>query len=520
MKEELFGLFDKENFSQIQKPLIVFDIANNHNGDINHGLKIIHEIYEVCKKFKDNFIFGFKFQYRHLDTFIHPDYKDREDIKYVKRFSETKLTEEEFRLMKEEVDKLGFISICTPFDENSVNLIEEHNFDFIKIASCSFTDWPLLERIVQTDLPIIASTAGVTLEEIDQVVLFFEHRNKKFIIMHCVGEYPTKRENLQLNQIELLKKRYPEITIGFSTHEEPDNIDSIKIAITKGAKVFERHVAVESNKYQINTYSSTPTQINKWLQAAQDAYKMCGIENGHYSNTEKEKSDLRVFKRGVFAKVDLKKGDRLTKENIFCAFPCSEGQLVANNMSKYIEYTLEKDIKSNGSINFKDLKIKKLRERVSEIIKKLKEIILKSHIALPNKIDLDLSHHYGIEEYEEWGAAILNCINREYCKKLIILLPGQKHPSHYHIKKEETFHVLYGDMDVDIDGEEKLLKAGDILTVKRKANHSFSSENGCIFEEVSTTHYKDDSFYKDEEIVKNENRKTYMTFWSERLYGE
>ncbi len=519
MKDELVSLFNKEN-SQIQKPLFVFDLANNHNGDINHGLKIIREVAEACKEFKDSFIFGFKFQYRNLDTFIHPNYKDRKDIKYVKRFSETRLAEEEFMLMKEEIEKLGFISVCTPFDEKSVDLIEKHNFDILKIASCSFTDWPLLERVIQTNLPIIASTSGASLEEVDKVVLFFEHRNKRFIIMHCVGEYPTKKENLQLNQIDLFKKRYPELTIGFSTHEEPDNTDSIKIAVSKGAGVFERHVDVKSDKYTINAYSSTPLQINKWLQAAKDAYKMQGLENTRYPGTEKEKSDLNGLKRGVFAKAELKKGDKLGNENIFYAIPWSEGQLAANDLSKYTECMLKEGIKVNEALNFNNLEIRNIRTNVLEIIKKLKEIIIKSNIALPNKLDLELSHHYGIERYEEYGAAILSCINREYCKKLIILLPGQKHPSHYHVKKEETFNVLYGDIKISIDGREELLKAGDILTIERKANHSFSSENGCVFEEVSTTHYKDDSFYEDEQVEKNKDRKTYMTFWSDWLHKE
>ncbi len=225
IKKELYSLFGKEDFSKRSKSLVVFDMANNHNGDVNHGLKIIREIHEVCKEFKEDFIFGFKFQYRDLDTFIHPDYKDRMDIKYVKRFSETRLNDDEFKLMKEEVDKLGFISVCTPFDEESVDKIVEQEFDMIKIASCSFTDWPLLEKVTQADLPIIASTASYKLEEIDKVVSFFEHRNKNLILMHCIGEYPTEKESLQLNQIDLLKKRYPEIKIGFSTHEEPENID-------------------------------------------------------------------------------------------------------------------------------------------------------------------------------------------------------------------------------------------------------------------------------------------------------
>ncbi len=498
------------------RPLFIFEMANNHMGSVEHGLRIIKEIHDSCKGF--DFNFGFKFQYRDMETFIHPDYKERNDLKYIKRFSETRLSEEQFAILKSEVDKLGFISICTPFDEKSVDLIEKQQFDVIKIASCSFTDWPLLERIALTNLPIIASTASATIEEIDRVVIFFENRNKNLCIMHCIGEYPTKRENLQLNQIDLLKSRYPEVTIGFSTHEEPNNIDSIKVAIAKGAKIFERHVAIESDEYPINAYSSTPSQINKWLQSAQDAYQMNGVENDRYSITEKERSDLRGLKRGVFAKVNLEKGEKLIKDNVFYAIPCKEEQLVSNDISKYIEYVLDKDVIANETINFNDLKIRNLREKVLEIIKKLKEIILKSQIALPDKIDLELSHHYGIDKYEEWGAAILNCINREYCKKLIILLPGQNHPFHYHVKKEETFHVLYGSMDVVVGKETKFLKAGNMLTVEREVNHSFSSKEGVIFEEISTTHYKNDSFYEDERVTNNKDRKTELTFISDWLY--
>ena len=99
-------------------------------------------------------------------------------------------------------------------------------------------------------------------------------------------------------------------------------------------------------------------------------------------------------------------------------------------------------------------------------------------------------------------------------------MPGQNHPFHYHVKKEETFHVLYGDMEVNVAGKAQTLKAGDMLTVERNANHSFSSKNGCIFEEVSTTHYKNDSFYEDQKVIDNKDRKTAMTFRSDWLYKE
>lgn len=496
--------------------LFILEMANNHMGDIDHGLKIINHFHDICKDFK-NFKFAFKFQYRDLDVFIHPDYKDRTDFKYVKRFMETNLSASEKKLLKDEAKKLGFITICTPFDENSVDLIEEHGYEIIKIASCSFTDWHLLEKIVKTNKPIIASTAGSSLEDIDRVVSFFEHRDKDFCIMHCVGEYPTGRKNLQLNQIDFLRTRYPEIHIGYSTHESPDNTDAIKIAIGKGASVFERHVGIKTDKYDINAYSSTPEKISAWLQAAQDAIWMCGLPEGRFEGTEKEKADLRGLQRGVFAKTKIKKGDRVELSNTFFAIPNFGGQIVANQMSKYAEFVANKDIDANQPVRASDVTMANLRDKVLEIVNKVRTLLIESKVVLPDKLEMEISHHYGLDKFEEWGAAIINCINREYCKKLIILLPGQKHPIHYHKKKEETFHVLHGDVTVNLNGKERQCKAGDLVVVEREMKHNFSSRSGAIFEEISTTHYKDDSFYDDIDVINNKNRKTALTFWSDWL---
>ncbi|MCM8796941.1 MAG: cupin domain-containing protein, partial [Candidatus Omnitrophica bacterium] len=122
-----------------------------------------------------------------------------------------------------------------------------------------------------------------------------------------------------------------------------------------------------------------------------------------------------------------------------------------------------------------------------------------------------------IEDFERFGATIVNCINREYCKKLIIMLPGQTHPAHYHKKKEETFHLLYGDIRIKLNGVEKDYKAGDMVVIERGMEHSFSSQKGAVLEEISTTHFLEDSYYADAEILKNKNRKTELTFWSDWL---
>lgn len=506
--------------NEIFDNLFIFEMANNHMGDVEHGLRIINELYKICKDFPQ-FKFAFKFQYRDLDSFIHPNYKESTEFKYIKRFKETNLTPEQRKILKEEAQRLGFLTICTAFDEKSVDLVEEHGYDIIKIASCSFTDWPLLERIVKTNLPIIASTAGASLEDIDRVVLFFENRKKVFALMHCVGEYPTRKENLQLNQIDLLKNRYPNIPIGYSTHESPDNFDSIKIAIAKGAKIFEKHVAISSEKYGINAYSATPEQIRKWLESATDAFSMCGLLGQRYIPTEKEKLDLKGLQRGVFAKRDIKKGERIDISNTFFAIPNFEGQLVANDMSKYHEYIALKDIKPGEAILHSDVSFRELRGRVFEIVKKVGDILVKSGVPLPNKLEMEISHHYGIDRFEEIGSVIINCINREYCKKLIILLPNQKHPVHYHQKKEEAFHILFGEMEITLNDERKFCRKGDVVIVERGVKHSFKTDIGVIFEEISTTHYPDDSFYEDENIVLNKNRKTPIIVWTDwllRLY--
>jgi sialic acid synthase SpsE/mannose-6-phosphate isomerase-like protein (cupin superfamily) len=507
MKEELKHIFDKTN--QDKKHLFVFDLANNHSGDVNRGLQIIREINEVTKNF--NLLFAFKFQYRDLDSFIHPDFKDRKDIKYVKRFSETRLKEEEFKIMKEELDKLEIITVCTPFDEKSVDLIEKQNFDIIKIASCSFTDWPLLERIAKSDKPIIASTAGNAIEDIDKVVNFFMNRNKQFCLMHCVAEYPTENKNLQLNQIDLLKERYPNVNIGFSTHENPNNLDSVKIAIAKGAIILERHVAIGEER---NLYSSSPEQIKEWLKSAKDSIEMIGVYNERVPVTEKEKQDLKGLRRAVFAKTNIKAGEKIDPSKVFYAIPSMEDQIFANDMTKYTHYYAKSDINERDPILLKNLEVVDTREKIKKIVyDNIKCILLKANLPLNRMLDLEISHHYGIDKFYEFGCTMITCVNRDYCKKIIIILPGQTNPTHVHKLKEESFIVDYGDVIVDVDGIKKEFKRGDIILVKPGEKHSFTSKNGGIFEEISTTHYKNDSYYEDESINKNSERKTFVKLW-------
>ena len=74
--------------SRIPDRLFIFELANNHMGDVEHGLRIIDEFSALTRDY--DFAFAIKLQFRELDTFIHPDFQGRTDIKYIKRFSETR----------------------------------------------------------------------------------------------------------------------------------------------------------------------------------------------------------------------------------------------------------------------------------------------------------------------------------------------------------------------------------------------------------------------------------------------
>ena len=136
-------------------------------------------------------------------------------------------------------------------------------------------------------------------------------------------------------------------------------------------------------------------------------------------------------------------------------------------------------------------------------------------IILNSEFNVEYSHHYGVEKFKEIGVTIINIINREYCKKILVQLPEQKHPSHHHKLKEETFLILSGTLDIVVDGNKKTLYPGDKCLVLPGVWHSFSSKKGCIFEEISTTHYNNDSVYKDNKInlMKRESRKTIVDHW-------
>ena len=165
--------------------LFIYDLANNHQGDYAHAARVITDVAAVNNA--AGVLGALKFQFRQLDSFIHPDFKTRTDLKYIKRFSETKLSIDEFRSLADVARNNKLLTMCTPFDEESVDIICDMGLDVIKVASCSADDRPLIEKISRVNKPVVVSTAGLRTDEIDWLVNFLETERVNFALMHCVG---------------------------------------------------------------------------------------------------------------------------------------------------------------------------------------------------------------------------------------------------------------------------------------------------------------------------------------------
>lgn len=310
---------------EIFEDLFVLEMASNHQGKVERGLEIISKFSKVVRF--NNVRAAIKLQFRDLDNFIHKDFVEREDIRYVKRISDTRLSKEDFGTLVEAIRKSNCIPMSTPFDEKSVDWCIEFDMPIIKVASADNNDWTLLEKIASTRRPVIISTGGMSQKDMDDVVTFFQRRSIPLALNHCVAAYPHEDNECELNQIDFLKHRYPGITIGYSCHEYHDWMSSVMIAYGKGARTFERHIDHNDDGFEVSKYSSLPHQIDTWFKSWHKAREMCGGSADSRRNfLAREIEYLDSYVRGVYAKRDLAPGQTLTEEDVYLAIPLQKGQ--------------------------------------------------------------------------------------------------------------------------------------------------------------------------------------------------
>jgi sialic acid synthase SpsE len=313
--------------------LFVLEVANNHLGDLQRGLKIINNYAQVVRF--NNVRAAIKLQLRDIDTFIHQDFRHRDDIRYIKKTLDTRLQPEDFAKLVQAIREASCIPMATPFDETSVDVCCELGISILKLASSDCNDWVLIEKIAKTKKPVIVSTGGSSLKDIDDLVTFFDNRHIPLAINHCVSLYPSEDSDIELNQIDFLRNRYPRHVIGFSTHEYRDWTSSMLMAYAKGARTFERHVDIQTEGMTVSPYCSVPEQVDTWFKAFQRAKRMCGAPGTQKRlPPQKEISYLDSLVRGVYAKRGLPVGHVLDDADIYLAIPLQQGQISCRELMR------------------------------------------------------------------------------------------------------------------------------------------------------------------------------------------
>ena len=233
----------------------------------------------------------------------------------------------------------------TPFDIDSLNILEKLGVSTYKIASCDITNFLLLEKIAKTKKPIFLSTGAANLNEIKDAVKLISKYNKKIVIMHCILCYPTNMEDANLKSITFLKKKFPRIPIGFSDH----TLGTIAptIASSLGASVIEKHFTINKKlkKSADHWLSVNEKELSQIAKNIKSTNLSLGKELKKTFNCEGvTKKNAR---RSLVANQDIKKGEKFTAKNLTAKRPGTG--ISANQYFKYLGK------KARKNFNYDDL---------------------------------------------------------------------------------------------------------------------------------------------------------------------
>jgi len=234
------------------------------------------------------------------------------------------------------------------FDDHSLEILKKINHKKIKVASSELNNIELIKKIAKFANDVILSTGMGSIKEISKAVNIL--KNKNLSILHCVSMYPTNLENCNLNRMISLKKKFSKYKVGFSDHTI--GINASIAAIVHGADILEKHFTL-NKKYKgaDHNISADPVDLKFITNFNNNLKKILG--SGNIEPKIKEKINRNFFRKGLYAKKDIKKNDKFTESNIYLRrpqnnFPIDKLKIIFKKKSK-------REIYSGSSINLSDL---------------------------------------------------------------------------------------------------------------------------------------------------------------------
>lgn len=295
---------------------IIAEAGCNHNGDISKALELI----DVAKESGADYV---KFQAYKTESLLLPGsmkakYQARNTSKKETQFQRLKKAElslKQFIKLYDYSKKRKIKLISSFFDKESLEVLKYIDMDYIKISSSEINNTELLKHISNTKNNVIFSTGMANINEINSAVKILKKNNlsKKIVCMHCVSSYPTKLSDSMLGLIPELKKAL-NIPIGFSDHTEGNEASISAIAL--GVEYLEKHFTLNKNMSGgDHKFSLNPNELKKYVQAIKDVSKSLS-HNNFNKRVHAEKEISKISKRSICSKKNIKKGDKILKEDL------------------------------------------------------------------------------------------------------------------------------------------------------------------------------------------------------------
>ncbi|MEO9966684.1 MAG: N-acetylneuraminate synthase family protein [Reichenbachiella sp.] len=199
-----------------------------------------------------------------------------------------------------------------------LSLLDKCQPDFLKVASRDLTNLPLLEALAQTEIPIILSTGMAGKEELDQALEVINKFHEKISILHCLSQYPSEYQNINLNTIPYLKENYPEYKIGYSDHSIGIMVPVAAVAM--GAEIVEKHITLDrSMKGSDQAGSLAPDGIHRMMRDIRNLEMSFGKHEMYVENSIK--STRTKLERSIASKRPIRKGEKIEKSDLHLLSP-------------------------------------------------------------------------------------------------------------------------------------------------------------------------------------------------------
>ena len=296
-----------------QQTYIIAEMSANHAGSLERAKEIIHAAKEAgadCIKIQtytpDTITIDCDNEYFHIDNGTWAG-------ENLYRLYEKAYTPWEWQAeLKAEADRIGIDFFSTPFDKTSVDFLEDIGVEFYKIASFELVDIPLIEYVASKGKPIIMSTGMASLGEIEDAVRAVRDMgNEQLVLLRCASAYPAITDEMNLNTMVNMKETFG-VPVGLSDHSM-GSVGAVT-AVALGASVIEKHFCLGREIENPDaSFSMNPDEFRQMVTDIRQAEKAIGKVK--YGVSKQEEENL-AFRRSVFCVKDIKKGERLTEENI------------------------------------------------------------------------------------------------------------------------------------------------------------------------------------------------------------